>query len=251
MGEEYADSTPFHYFVSFSDPDLIEAVRRGRTEEFNEFDWAEALDPQAEALRSRQVKNFLATLLLSQGTPMLNGGDEFRRTQRGNNNAYCQDNDISWYNWAFIEKHAAVFRFARAIIALRQAYPVFRRTEFFSGDDLDGDQFPDVHWLNANGAFATWDPADKAFICLLDGSKIETKAEQDDVDVVLMFNAEVTPRTFYLPPPPSGDKWYVAGDTGQPSPQDAHFPGEEVELEPSPIYRLKAHSMAVLIAKKL
>lgn len=205
-------------------------------------------DRKLEQLRSQQVKNFLATLLLSQGTPMINGGDEFRRTQHGNNNAYCQNNDISWYNWRFIEKYADVYRFTRAVIALRQAHPVFRRTEFFTGHDVDGDQFPDIHWYNADGNYATWDPADKALMCLLDGSKVEIKAEGDDVDVVIMFNAEASPRTFYLPPAPGGGAWRVAVDTGQESPNDAHFPGEEVELEPTPVYRVKAHSMVMLVA---
>jgi glycogen operon protein len=204
---------------------------------------------ELEALRSRQVKNFLATLMVSQGTPMINGGDEFRRTQHGNNNAYCQNNEISWYDWSFVEKYREVHRFTQAVIALRQAHPVFRRTEFFTGHDIDGDQFPDVHWYNAEGALATWTPDDKALMCLLDGSQVETKAEADDVDVALMFNAEVTPREFVIPPAPSGGTWYIAVDSGQPSPQDAYFPGEEVKLEAEATYLVEARSMVVLIAR--
>jgi glycogen operon protein len=205
--------------------------------------------PELEALRSRQVKNFLATLLLSQGTPMINGGDEFRRTQRGNNNAYSQDNEISWYDWSFLEKYADVYRFARAAIALRQAHPVFRRAVFFTGLDVDGDQFEDVRWCNADGSFATWNHEDKALMCVLDGSKKETRAQIDDVDVLMMFNSDTGPRQFYLPPSPGGSPWRLAIDTGQPSPEDAYFPGEEIELEPDIVYQVKSRAMVVLIAK--
>ncbi len=207
-------------------------------------------DPRLEVLRSRQVKNFLATLMFSQGTPMINGGDEFRRTQRGNNNTYCQDNELSWYDWRLLEKHADVYRFTRAVIAQRQAHPVFRRTDFFTGRDLDGDEFQDVHWSDPNGARATWDPTDKGLMVLLDGDKKETRAETDDVDVVMMFNSEIAPRLFYLPPAPHHGRWYLAVDTGRPAPGDVYFPGEEIALEPSFVYPVKPRAMVVLIARR-
>jgi len=90
-------------------------------------------DPAIEALRNRQVKNFAALLLLSQGVPMFVAGDEFRRTQQGNNNAYCQDNEISWVDWTLLEKHQDVFRFFRTMIAFRKAHPVLHRRHFFTG----------------------------------------------------------------------------------------------------------------------
>ncbi len=206
-------------------------------------------DPRLEAVRSRQVKNFLGTLLLSQGTPMLNGGDEFRRSQQGNNNAYCQDNPISWYDWSLLEKYADIYRFTRAVIAQRQAHPAFQRTSFFTGRDLDGNQFGDIHWYCPSGRYADWDPTDRWLMCLLDGAKKETGAETDDVDVLMMFNSSNQSHFFYLPPAPNGRGWHLALDTGLPSPQDVVFPGEEMELEPTPGYRVKARSMVVLLAK--
>lgn len=207
-------------------------------------------DPEIEAVRTRQIKNLLATLMLSQGTPMLLGGDEFRRTQRGNNNAYCQHNEISWYDWSFLEKHAGVHRFARYVIALRQAHPVFRRTTFFTGRDLDSDQFRDIHWYSPDGRDANWwDPANKWLMCTLDGSRNETGAAEDDVDVLIMFNAETLTHLFYIPPAPHNGRWHLALDTGLPSPQDIHPPGEEVELQPMIAYPVQSRSLVVMISK--
>ncbi|MBN1218295.1 MAG: glycogen debranching protein GlgX [Anaerolineae bacterium] len=201
-----------------------------------------------EAIRSRQVKNFLATLLLSQGTPMLNGGDEFRRTQQGNNNAYCQANEISWYNWSFRETHANIFRFTRLAIAQRQAHPLFRRTTFFTGRDLDKDQYRDIRWYSSSGRDADWDPTDKRLMCLLDGSKEETGADSDDGDMLMMFNSDVRSHLFYLPLAPHDGHWHLLLDTSLPSPDDIHPPGQEIELAPIIAYHVKPRSMVVLIS---
>ena len=99
------------------------------------------------ALRARQQRNFLATLLLSQGVPMVLGGDEIGRTQRGNNNAWCQDNEISWIDWAARDEE--LLAFTRRLIELRRAHPVFRRTKFFDGT---GEQLPDVWWMRPGRA---------------------------------------------------------------------------------------------------
>jgi isoamylase len=210
-----------------------------------------------EAIRNRQVKNFLATLLLSQGTPMINGGDEFRRTQRGNNNAYCQHNEISWYHWGLLKQHADVYRFTRLMIAFRKAHPIFRRTKFFTGHDLDGDQFPDIHWYRSDGANADWDPTCKLLMCTLDGSKKETGATVDDVDILMMFNADDRSHLFYIPPTPHNGNpaepcrtcWHVVIDTGLPSPDDIQPAGQEVELTSTITYNVKPHSLVVMISK--
>jgi glycogen operon protein len=177
-------------------------------------------DGGIEVIRSRQIKNFWATLMLSQGTPMVNGGDEFRRTQQGNNNAYCQHNEISWYNWTFLKKHANIFRFAKHVISLRTKHPVFQRTTFFTGRDIDGDQFKDIHWYRPDGQEATWDTDEKCLMCTMDGSKEETGADVDDVDVLLLINADTLPHAFYLPHPPHPGTWRVILDTSLPSPYD-------------------------------
>jgi len=206
-------------------------------------------DPDIEAIRNRQVKNFLATLLLSQGTPMLNGGDEFRRTQQGNNNAYCQHNEISWYDWGFLKRHADVVRFTQLVIAFRQAHPIFRRTTFFAGHDVDSDDYPDIHWYSSSGQQAEWDPTDKRLMCLLDGSKVETGAETDDVDVLMMFNADERSHLFFVPPAPHETKWHVVIDTSLPSPKEIRPPGQEVPLFPVYAYHVKARSIVVFISR--
>jgi glycogen operon protein len=206
-------------------------------------------DPKIEATRSRQVKNFLATLFLSQGIPLLLGGDEFRRTQQGNNNAYCQHNEISWYDWRFLEKYAEIHRFVQLLITQRQAHPVFRRTHFFTGRDLDNDQFHDIHWYGPSGLHPHWDADSKWLMCTLDGAKEETGAAVDDTDVLMMFNADTRARLFYLPPAPHNSVWHLVVDTAQPSPLDIHVPGEELILAPTIAYPVKALSIVVMISK--
>src|ERR1019366_9318807 len=109
-------------------------------------------------LRARQQRNLLATLLLSQGVPMLLGGDEIGRTQRGNNNAYCQDNELSWFDWNLGDAERELYAYTRAMVRLRQSHPVFRRIQFFRGvHTLRGDK--DIPWLRPEGremAVADW-----------------------------------------------------------------------------------------------
>ena len=210
----------------------------------------ETEDAAITAIRNRQIKNFLATLLLSQGVPMLLGGDEFRRTQRGNNNAYCQNNEISWYDWSFLQKHADIYRFTQQLIAQRQTHPVFRRTTFFIGQDLDGDQFPDVHWYELDGSNATWDPTNVQLICTLSGSKEEIGRDEDDVDVLMMFNADIEAKLFRFPNPPNQAAWYMLLNTDLPSPHDIYPVGQEEKIDSrANTCLVKAQSMVVMIAK--
>ncbi len=207
-------------------------------------------DGGIEAIRNRQIKNFWATLLLSQGTPMINGGDEFRRTQQGNNNAYCQHNEISWYNWTLLKTHADIYRFARHVIALRKTHPVFRRTTFFTGTDIDGDQFRDIHWYQPTCHDATWDTGEKCLMCTMDGSKEETGAAADDVDVLMLFNADNVPHAFFLPQPPHPGNWRVIIDTSLPSPYDYYDEGSAREIQrKTTTYRVQPHTMVVMFSR--
>jgi len=108
-------------------------------------------DAEINRLRERQIRNILATLLLSQGTPMLLAGDEFGRTQKGNNNAYCQDNEISWLNWKIESKGQGLQTFTRRLTALRHKYPALRRTRFYTGANNEALGVKDVTWINADG----------------------------------------------------------------------------------------------------
>src|SRR5205085_1563812 len=109
-------------------------------------------DVEVLTLRERQKRNFLTTLLLSQGVPMLLGGDELGRTQQGNNNAYCQDNEISWFDWDLAPEQELLRDFSRRLVHLRRRHPVFRRRRFFQGQDIHGSGVGDIAWFRPDGS---------------------------------------------------------------------------------------------------
>jgi len=160
-------------------------------------------DSAVETVRLRQIKNMTATLLLSRGVPMLLGGDEFRRTQRGNNNAYCQDNEISWYDWRLRERHREVHRFARAMIALRARHPVLSGQIFYKQEE--------VVWFNTEGSYPDWNAIGSRV-----GSIISGAAES----LCLLFNASPGVAEFRLPPAVSVGAWHILVDTAAPPPYD-------------------------------
>ncbi|MGC8780100.1 MAG: glycogen debranching enzyme, partial [Anaerolineae bacterium] len=192
-------------------------------------------DPAVEMIRQRQIKNFLLTLFISRGVPMLLGGDEFRRTQQGNNNAYCQDNEISWYDWTFLKQHQEIFRFTRGMIAFRKAHPVLRKAAFYTAED--------IRWFNPVGDLPNWfDPTEKQLACLICG-------EGGEPDLYLMFNADIEETIFVLPAPSHGGNWHLAVDTARPSPDDIHEEGDEVLLEIQSAYPVQPRSAVILVAR--
>ncbi len=204
-------------------------------------------DPEIEELRARQIRNFLATLLLSQGTPMLLGGDEIRRTQGGNNNAYCQNNEVSWYDWTLLDTHADIHRFCRGLIAFRKAHPAFRRPVFFTGRDTSLNSIPDITWYAADGSSPEWeDRTSRALAFLLDGHRTEIHSHVDDDDFFVMCNAGAEAVEFRLPPSPSGAAWRRVLDTSLPSPEDIADPGQEKPIADPVTYRVASRAMVVL-----
>jgi glycogen operon protein len=201
------------------------------------------------AIRKRQVKNFLATLMLSQGVPMLLGGDEFRRTQRGNNNAYCQNNEISWYNWEFLNTHREIVRFTRELISFRKRHPCLRRAHFFSGQDTNLNGVPDVSWHGVAINKPDWNSENKALACLIDGRCPEVKEEDADNDLYLILNAFQKSLSFPIPKLPNGKRWFRVVDTSLPSPDDIVPEGSEVSLKPRRRYRTAPRSLVVLMSK--
>jgi len=206
-------------------------------------------DTEIRGIRNRQIKNFLATLLLSLGTPMILGGDELRRTQKGNNNAYCQNNEISWYDWGFREQHGEVLRFCRMLVAFRMRHPAFRRPEFFSGTDHSRNNIPDISWFDEKGRAMEWKKADRILAYRLDGSKAEIDADRDDNDFYLIFNAAETDMRFAICNAPVSKKWYLVLDTGLESPKDFSPAGREPLLPRQDRYTVNERSVAVLITK--
>ena len=190
-------------------------------------------DLAVETVRVRQIKNFLLTIAISRGVPMLLGGDELRRSQGGNNNAYCQDNEISWIDWSLLQRNSEIFRFARGVLALRREYPVLRREAFYTEGE--------ICWFNPSGKLPDWlDPRQISLACLI--------RSQHAADLFLMFNADSEAVTFTLPPPRSACSWRLATDTAEPSPSGFYSPGEEAVLSNPASYLLHPRSSVILVA---
>jgi glycogen operon protein len=191
-------------------------------------------DPTIEAVRKRQIKNFLLTLFISRGMPMLLGGDEFRRTQRGNNNAYCQDNESSWYDWTLLEKHREIHRFARGMIAFRRTHPILRRESFYTQAD--------IRWFSPRRTQPNWlDPREKRLACMILG--------QAEPDLYLMFNASTQATAFTLPTPLNGGRWHLAMDTFQLTPHDLFEDGEEIVLKNQEVFEVGPRSSVILVGE--
>ena len=185
-------------------------------------------DPEINELRARQCRNFLATLLLSQGVPMLLGGDEVARTQRGNNNAWCQDNELSWFDWDWDDDQRRLFEFTKRLIWLRRSHPVFRRPKYFEGRSLHGADLPDVWWMRPDGRRMTqrdWRRGDaRAIGVFLNGDELgatTARGEQvADDSFLLLFNAHYEPIDFKLPTKRFGTRWKFELSTDEPEAEE-------------------------------
>jgi isoamylase len=201
-------------------------------------------------LRSRQQRNFLATLFCSQGVPMLLAGDELGRTQGGNNNAYSQDNEVSWVDWGLAESEAALLEFARDLAAFRRDHPVFRRRRFFRGGPDGGDGLADIAWLTPSGqemAGRDWNAPDaRAMMVFVNGDAITEPGPRgepvrDDTFLILL-SAQHEPVTFTLPGPKFGLSWAITLDTAAGRASE----GSGTEHEPGGQIVLAGHAMMAL-----
>jgi len=189
-------------------------------------------DPGVEGMRNRLIKNLLLTLFISRGVPMLLGGDEFGRTQRGNNNAYCQDNEVSWFDWSLLEKHKEIQRFTRGMIAFRRAHLVLRREKFYTDAD--------IKWFAPNGATPDWaDQRQRSFACLILG--------HTEPDLFTMFNADTRSVDFAIPVLPASKIWRLAVDTSRTPPEDLFEAGKEPSMQGQVSFRIEPRSSAILL----
>lgn len=192
-------------------------------------------DSEVNAVRRRQIKNMFTTLLLSQGVPMIVSGDETARTQGGNNNAYCQDNAISWFNWELVEKNADLHRFVQQLISFRCDEPTVRRRRFLTGEINKKSGLPDVSWYSAFGTAVDWNGTDSALVCLLAANaarKFEKSSRAHDV--MILFNANHRAHEFLIPPAAKLLDWGLFIDTAAASPNDIFetpLPVKPSELE--------------------
>jgi isoamylase len=188
-------------------------------------------DPEVKALRARQQRNALATLLLSHGVPMLLGGDEIGRTQQGNNNAWCQDNEISWFDWDLDEERERLLAFTRRVIGLRRGHPVFRRARFLDGQVVPG-ELPDSWWFRPDGRRMTgrdWEtPGTQVVGLFLNGEAMGSRTPEGepvvDDSFLALLNASTEPIPFVLPPRRFGGRWEVALRTDDPDVEPATYP---------------------------
>jgi glycogen operon protein len=199
-------------------------------------------DAAVRALRVRQVRNFLTLLLLAQGTPMLLAGDEFGRSQGGNNNAYCQDNAIGWLDWSLLDANRDLCRFAKALIAFRRAHPVLRQRDFLTGVARGPLRRPDVMWHGVRLGAPDWGSASRSLAMHLAGEH----AREPDCDVYLAANAWEEDLVFELPAPAPGAHWVQVVDTGAASPRDIAEPGAERKLADQARIPVRARSCVVL-----
>ena len=195
-------------------------------------------DPHIRAVRAQQKRNMMACMLFSQGVPMICGGDEIGRTQRGNNNAYCQDNELSWYDWNLSEEQEALFQFTCQVIKLRQKHPALHRRQFFRGRKIRGADVKDITWVSADGHEMTDDEWDAHWVrsvgMRLDGRHLgEVDPEGNllsDDDLFVILNAHDQNVDFTVPRWDSEVPWEMELDTAQPDRQETIGPGQALQV---------------------
>ncbi len=204
-------------------------------------------DPELEHLRLRLIKSCLASLLLSQGVPMLLAGDEMRRTQQGNNNAWCQDNEISWIDWGLLETNRHLYEFTRRLVSFRLNHGAFRRNSFLEGRDHNNDGRADIEWYEPDGSPLRWNEDHPALACFMSGAPEETGWPVPDYDFLLLFNSGRGPCGFRLPPTACGKPWRMVLDTADESENCIYGPGSERPvLDDQATYTVQGRTVVLL-----
>jgi glycogen operon protein len=202
----------------------------------------DTLDEATLRIRRQHARNAFALLLLSQGVPMLLAGDEVLRTQRGNNNAWCQDNEVSWFDWRLTETNGDMLDFVRQLIALRRRHPTLSRRQFLTGDPEPGRGIPDIAWHGVQPGAPPWNDPDARFIGFtLAGSTA------DEEDLHVLINMSDRSESMKLPLIP-GRRWHLAVDTGRETPDDV-VPKEAQTAWTAPRYLSQPRSVVVLEAR--
>jgi len=246
------DGFTLHDLVSYNDKRNDANLEENRDGESNNLSWncgAEGVteDPEVNGLRGRQKRNFLTTLLFSQGVPMISHGDEMGRTQQGNNNAYCQDNELTWIDWELDTEKRALLNFTTKLVHFRLSQPVFRRRKYFQGRSIRGGEVKDVAWLAPDGREMTDEAWNADFVrslgMLLSGSAIEEVDERGEPvlgdTLLVLLNGHHDRISFVLPPLVADQLWFRVFDTLDPSLLEKSF-------RPGMRYQLQGQSVAVL-----
>ncbi len=205
-------------------------------------------DPAIRALRGRQIRNAAAMLMLSHGVPMVVMGDEVARTQRGNNNPYCHDSDISWLDWSLAEKNHALLRFFKHMIGFRHAHPVLRGAEHLTGRDYRGLDYPDISWHGVRAWHPDLSGASRTVAFLLCGGYAKSGTVSDDM-IYVALNMHWEPHVFELPGLPEGQVWHRFADTYLAPPAEICAPGDERRLPDQHAYWVGPRSTVVLVGR--
>ena len=253
------DGFTLHDLVSYNEKHNEANLENNQDGESNNRSWncgceGPSADSQITSLRARQKRNFLASLFLSQGVPMLLAGDEMGRSQQGNNNTYCQDTPLSWHDWTLDVEQDELLGFVRRLIALRKAHHVFRRRHFFQGRPIKGSGISDIIWLTPTGTEMTDEEWQHSFArCLglyLAGDALEEQDEKGNPVVdnrfLLLVNAHHEPIPFTLTDLVPVTRWRLILDTSSPT----GGPGEKLLWETTTSYPLLEHSLALLVESK-
>ena len=188
-------------------------------------------------------------LLVSQGTPMILAGDEMGNTQWGNNNTYCQDNEVSWLDWSLLDKHREIFEFFRKMIAFRRAHPVFRNSGHFQNRDYVGSGYADITWHGTKAWNADWSPMSRTLAFMLCGKHAKAGKVRDN-SVYVAMNMHWQMHGFELPRLHDRTSWYVVANTDALPPHDIREVGQEIKLENQSEFLVGARSVVVLISKE-
>ena len=181
-------------------------------------------DPEIRALRRKQVKNFMAILMLSQGVPMILAGDEVLKSQQGNNNCYCQDNELSWFDWSLLEKNQEMFLFTREMIRLRRRHPCLMQRQFLTGSSSVVSGMEDVAWHGLRLHEPQWDnPSSRVLACTL------SRVEPDEEDLHIIMNMSEDNLSMQLPKL-ENRSWNLAVDTSRTTPEDVIEPKKQQPL---------------------
>jgi len=246
------DGFTLHDLVSYNEKHNEANLEDNRDGENNNLSWncgveGPADSPEVLALRERQKRNFLATLMLSQGVPMISHGDEIGRTQQGNNNAYCQDNEISWVDWNLSDERRTLLNFTTKLVHFRLSQPTLRRRHYFQGRSIRGGEVKDLAWLTPNGREMDDNGWNADFVrsigMLLSGSAIQELSERGDPIVgdtlLVLLNAHSDKVPFTLPPLEGEQRWQRVFDTFDPYARGVTF-------RPNIRYPLQGRSVVVL-----
>lgn len=197
-------------------------------------------------LREQQMRNLFTLLMISQGTPMFLYGDEVKFSKNGNNNTYCHDNKLNWFDWSLCNKNKKFFNFCKNMIEFRKAHPVLRRTSFFTGMNSDGSNSSDISWHGFEIRKPDWSEDSHCIAFMLNGNKAVTGADLNDNNIYVAINAHWESQTFHLPIPAIKKYWHLAIDTSAPT--GFKTPGKETRVKTS-VITVSPRSIIILIDK--